>query len=413
MNTYVVHKITMFLAVSLFMGNMVANAQTIIEGLSYLDNKPISVEIRNGKILRVEQIVKLSDEGNPVYIAPGLIDNQVNGFAGVTFNYTDGSLDREGIMKITRELWGKGVTTYLPTLTSNNTEVMTIILKKLSSVKNDEAMHGSIPGFHLEGPFLSPEDGYRGAHPLKCVRKPDWDEFMALYEASGKNILTITLAPELDCAMDFISKCTGLGVVVALGHHNASKKDIDESVMNGAKICTHLGNGCANLIGRHENPLWPQLANDGLMISIICDGFHLRDEEIAAFYKVKGQEKTIITSDVTSFAGLPPGKYINEDGEEVELTPEGMLRYPAQNVLFGSVLPVSRGVVHMMEVTGCTLGEAIRMASTNPAELYRMTDRGSLEPGKRADIILFTIGKRELDIKKTYVKGDLVYDSGK
>jgi N-acetylglucosamine-6-phosphate deacetylase len=167
------------------------------------------------------------------------------------------------------------------------------------------------------------------------------------------------------------------------------------------------------MINRHDNPLWPQLANDQLMASIICDGFHLRDEEIAVFYKVKGAEKTIITSDVTSFATLPPGLYKNEDGETVELTKEGMLRYPAQNVLFGSVLPISRGVVHIMEVTGCTLGEAIRMASTNPAKLYGLTDRGSIEPGKRADLILFTIGDRELSIKKTYVNGTLVYDTSK
>jgi len=283
----------------------------------------------------------------------------------------------------------------------------------LAGVKNDPAIRGSIAGYHLEGPYLSPEDGYRGAHRLKYVRKPDWEEFMQLYEASGRSILTVTIAPELDGSMEFIRKCTESGIIVAIGHHNATKIIIDDAVLNGVKIATHLGNGCANMINRHANPLWPQLANNQLMISIICDGFHLRDEEIVVFYKVKGPEKTIITSDVTSFAALPPGEYKNEEGETIELTTEGMLRYPAQNVLYGSASPISKGVAHIMKVTGCSLGEAFLMASTNPAKLYGLTDRGSIEPGKRADLILFELSDSEIVTKKTYVNGDLVFDATK
>jgi N-acetylglucosamine-6-phosphate deacetylase len=110
---------------------------------------------------------------------------------------------------------------------------------------------------------------------------------------------------------------------------------------------------------------------------------------------------------------LSPGKYINEDKDTIELTTEGMLRYPAQNVLYGSASPISRGVVHIMRVTKCSLKEAIQMASTNPAKLYNLTDRGEIAQGKRADLILFTIGERELEIKKTYVEGKLVYQSKK
>ncbi len=413
MNYAIVYKMLQSVILVFALTVHVMIAQTRVEGLWYIDKKPVSVEMKDGKIVSIEQIGKLTDERHAVYIAPGLIDNQVNGFAGVSFNYTEGELDKEGIRKITRELWKKGVTTYFPTLTSNSNKVMIQILLMLASEKNDEALHGSVPGYHLEGPYLSTEDGYRGAHPLKFVRNPDWNEFMALYKASDKSVLTITLAPELPGAMEMIRKCTAMGIVVAIGHHNGSKAVIDQAVLNGAKISTHLGNGCANLINRHDNPLWPQLANNQLKASLICDGFHLRDEEIAVFYKAKGIENTIITSDVTRFATLPPGTYKNEDGETVELTKEGMLRYPAQNVLFGSVLPVSRGVVHMMEVTGCTLADAIRMASTNPARLYTLNDRGTIEPGKRADLILFEIGESELIIKKTYVEGKLVYEVGK
>lgn len=390
-----------------------AMAQAKIEGLFYLTGKPVSIEISNGKIVSITEIEKLSDEAHPVYVAPGLFDNQVNGFAGVSFCFGKSELTREGILKATRELWKKGVTTYLPTLTTNSQEVLVRNLKILASMKNDPKLHGSIPGYHLEGPYISPVDGYRGAHPLKYVRKPDWNGFLQLYEASDRNILIVTVAPEVEGALEFIRKCTELGITVAIGHHNATTEMIDQAVLNGAKISTHLGNGCANMINRHENPLWPQLANDGLIASIICDGFHLRDEEIKVFYKVKGPDKTIIISDVTSFAGLPPGEYKNEEGEIIELTPEGMLRYPVQNVLYGSASPISIGVVHIMKVTGCQLSDAIRMASTNPAELYGMTDRGAIEPGKRADLILFTLGNRELEIKKTYVAGELVFQAEK
>ena len=385
-------------------------ARTKVEGLLYLTKKPVSVEIEDGMIVRIREVKRLSDP-HPVFIAPGLIDNQVNGFAGVSFCFAGGELTREGIFKATQELWKKGVTTYLPTLTTNTKEVLKHNLALLSDSKNDSALLGSIAGFHLEGPYISPIDGYRGAHPLKYVRKPDWNEFMELYEASGKNIKTITIAPELDGAMEFIRKCTAMGIVVAIGHHNATREIIEEAVLNGARISTHLGNGCANTINRHVNPLWPQLANDKLMASIICDGFHLRDEEITVFYKIKGPDKTIITSDVTSFAALPPGEYKNEEGETIILTKEGMLRLPAQNVLYGSASPISRGVARILKITGCSLGEAIRMSSTNPSKLYVLSDRGVIETGKRADLILFEIGDSELVIKKTYVKGKLVYEA--
>jgi len=387
-------------------------AQSRIEGLLYLTKKPVSIEVRDGKIVSIQPIERLADESHPVYIAPGLIDNQVNGFAGVSFCFAGGQLSKEGIIKATHELWKKGVTTYLPTLTSNSREVLLRNFTLLAATKNDTALHGSVAGYHLEGPYISSIDGYRGAHSLKYVCKPDWKEFMDFYEASGRNIRTITIAPELEGAIEFIRECTAMGIVVAIGHHNATKPVIDEAVLNGARITTHLGNGCANTINRHLNPLWPQLANDQLMASIICDGFHLKDEEIAVFYKVKGPDKTIITSDVTSFAALPPGEYKNEEGETIELTKEGMLRLPVQNVLYGSASPISRGVARIMKITDCSLGEAIQMASTNPAKLYGLTDRGSITPGKRADLILFEVGDSDLVIRKTYVGGKLVYEKG-
>jgi N-acetylglucosamine-6-phosphate deacetylase len=389
------------------------NAQQMVEGIHYITGKPVQIKIENGKIAGIRYIEKLTDVQSKIYIAPGFIDNQVNGFAGVSFAFGESDLTGEGIEKATRELWKMGVTTYLPTLTTNSQDVLVKNFALLAKAVDDEKLLGSIPGFHLEGPYINPEDGYRGAHPKQFVRLPDWNEFMEMYGASGKHILQVTLAPEMEGAQDFIKKCHEMGIIVAVGHHNANKQQLDLAVENGARIATHLGNGCANMINRHNNPLWPQLSNDNLMISIICDGFHLLPEEIRVFYKTKGVDKTIITSDVTSYAGLKPGQYKTQTGETIELTAEGKLHYPAQQVLYGSASPITKGVGHIMEVTGCSLASAIQMASTNPAKLYGLNDRGTLETGKRADLVLFTIDDFKVNIQKTMVKGELVFDASK
>ena len=388
------------------------NSQTI-EGIHYADGTPVQVKISNGIIESVQRIEKLSDENNKLIIAPGFFDNQVNGFAGVSFSFGGSDLTAEGIEKATRELWKKGVTTYLPTLTTNSQELLVKNFGVLAETIDNENIRGSIPGFHLEGPYINPEDGYRGAHPKRFVRLPNWDEFMEMVTAANNHILQVTVAPEMEGVQEFIQKCTAQGITVAVGHHNANKEQLDQAVLNGAKISTHIGNGCANMINRHRNPLWPQLANDDLMISIICDGFHLLPEEIKTFYAVKGPEKTIITSDVTSYAALEPGEYTTQTGETIELTEEGMLRYPAQNVLYGSASPITKGVGHIMKVTGCTLADAVQMASTNPAKLYGLNDRGKLEPGKRADIVLFTLEDFQVNIQETWVKGKKVYENSK
>jgi N-acetylglucosamine-6-phosphate deacetylase len=405
---------TGFFSIIFFMMNYYnINAQQTIEGLHYITGKPVQVKIENGKIASIKEIKKLNDENAKTYIAPGFFDNQVNGFAGVSFAFGESDLTPEGIKLATSELWKKGVTTYFPTLTTNSQKVLVTNFKLLANAVNDDKLLGSIPGFHLEGPYINPEDGFRGAHPKQFVRLPDWNEFMEMYTASGENILQVTISPEMEGAQEFIKKCTEKGIVVAVGHHNANKEQLNLAVKNGAKISTHLGNGCANMINRHYNPFWSQLANDDLMISIICDGFHLLPEEIQVFYKVKGVDKTIITSDVTSYAALPPGQYKTQTGETIELTPEGKLHYPAQQVLYGSASPITKGVGYVMKVTGCSLADAIQMASTNPAKLYNLADRGTLETGKRADLVLFSMQDFELQIQKTFVKGELVYDISK
>jgi len=396
------------------------NSSGRIEGLNYLDYSPIAIEFENGLIRKVERLKKLSGIDEPFLVAPGLIDIQINGYLSVSFALEgagntaaiSAGLTEADVRKVTEGLWKEGVTTYFPTLTTNSRELLLKNFTVLAVAMNDPSLLGSIAGFHLEGPYISPEDGYRGVHPKEQVRKPDWEEFLEFNNAAGGKILMVTLAPEVEGAFEFIRKCREKGIVVSLGHHNAKAKLIKEAADNGAGLSTHLGNGCAININRHHNPIWPQLADDRLMISIICDGFHLPPEMIKVFYKVKGADNVILTSDITSYAGLPPGEYKIRTGETIVKTPDGNLRFSGlDGGLYGSASPISKGVGHIMRVTGCSLAEAIQMATLNPARLNNLSDRGALEPGKRADIILFSMNDYTLNIRKSIVAGKVVYQA--
>ena len=389
----------------------VATVGLVVHGLSALDGRPVAVHVRDGVITAVDRIASLPTDAADCFVSPGLIDNQVNGYAGVSFTTGSGPLTVAGVLTATRALWSVGVTSYLPTLITHAADTYCQSLAVLAEAAADPALQGSILGYHLEGPHISPHDGFRGAHPACHVRPPNWAEMERFQAAARGGVRTVTVAPETPGCIDFIRRCTAAGIVVALGHHDADRATIDAAVLAGARTVTHLGNGCANTINRHDNPLWPQLANDALHASLICDGFHLRDDQIAVFHRVKGTERTILTADAVHLAMMPPGDYVNDLGDTIHLGADGCVRYPAQGVLAGAALPLSRGVAKIRQVTGCTLAEAIRMATANPARLYGITDRGELRPGMRADLIVFRPGPDDLAIERTYVAGTLVHDA--
>lgn len=377
---------------------------TYMEGLSYQDGKAVRIEITDGQISGIKSLGS-SSAMPEVYLAPGLIDIQINGYMGVDFS--DQELTREMMQEATMALWKEGVTSYLPTLITSDHERLEKSCSLLAEILEDEVIGISMPGIHLEGPYISPVAGYRGAHPEKHVRLPDWDELSELQEAARQGIRLVAVAPEMEGAIPFIKKCKDKGLVVTLAHHNGTPTIIDEAVDAGATLSNHLGNGCANEINRHHNPLWPQLSNDGLSISIISDGSHLTKEEVRTFYKVKGSDGTILVSDAVSFAGLPLGTY-EKDGFTYLLT-EDVVKFPSENVLAGAAMPISRCISNMMRFTSCDLKEAIQMASTNPARLLGLDHLGEIVPGKRADLILFTMEDGELVIQQTMVAGKVVY----
>ncbi len=372
--------------------------------------------INNGTVIIRNGIIETICEGNPEvngaieidakgqYVAPGLVDLQINGFLGVDFS--DQKLTIDELRRATKALWEMGVTTFLPTVITNDQANLKKSFSLLAVALDDEVIGMSIPGFHLEGPYISPVQGYRGAHLEKYIRGADWLEFSDLQKEALNRIILITVAPETEGAIAFIKKCTEAGVVVALGHHNGSSEIIKQAVEAGASMSTHLGNGCANMINRHDNPLWPQLADDRITATIIADGYHLNEDQLKCFYKMKGLERTILVSDALDLAGLPPGEYTRL--ERLVVLSE-VVRYPAENVLAGAASPLSTCVSNIMKFTHCSLENAVQMATANPAGQLGLNEIGEIKQGKRADLILFTLGDGRVVIQKTILAGKEVY----
>ncbi len=375
-----------------------------VEGILYSTQKPVAIEISEGKITGIRETRKSADFPQ-LMVAPGLIDIQINGYNGIDFS--DPDLTTEDLKKIIEGLWEVGVTTMLATVTSNDHEHLLGAFRALSKAYSDPVISMAIPGFHLEGPYISPEPGFRGAHPEMFIRPPDLEEFKQFQEAADNRIRLLTVAPESEGVIPLIKYCADHDIVVSLGHHNGTAEQITAAVDAGASFITHLGNGCANMIHRHNNPLWPQLAEDRLVAGIIVDGFHLNKAEVQTFYKVKGDELTILVSDAVDLAGLPPGEY-QRWGGTVVLTPD-VVKFPAEDVLAGAASPISKCVGNMMDFTGCSLESAINMATRNPARLIGLENVGEIKAGKRADLILFTMDDHQISIRQTIVNGDVVY----
>lgn len=392
------------LAFTLISTASVTSQKSKIQGILYSDETAVDLSMENGKISELQKLPK-SENSSKIYIAPGLIDVQINGYMGVDFSGPE--LTVEGVRKATKALWKAGVTSYFPTIITSDIERIKKNFAILAEARKDPEIGASIPGFHLEGPYISPLAGFRGAHLEKFIKVPDWNEFQEIQKAANNGIRIITVAPEIEGTIPFIKKCVDSGVIVSLGHHNGSAEDVKKAVDAGANMATHLGNGCANEINRHDNPLWPQLSNDAITASIIVDGFHLRREEVRTFYKAKGVENTILVSDALDLAGLPPGEYTR--GERTLLLTPDVVKLPKENVLAGAASPISKCVGVVMEYTQCGLKNAIQMASTNPAKLFSLNELGQIEVGKRSDLIQFTMENNRMNILNTYVKGTLVY----
>jgi N-acetylglucosamine-6-phosphate deacetylase len=266
-------------------------------------------------------------------------------------------------------------------------------------------------GFHVEGPHISPDDGPRGAHPRRWVRKPDIDEFKSWQEATGGRVRLVTVAPEWPEAPRYIEALVAQNVVVSIGHTNSEAHHIADAVSAGATMSTHLGNGAHSVLRRHPNYIWEQLAEDRLRASFIADGIHLPQSFLKVALRAKGVERAVMTTDATSPAGCAPGRYRLGE-QEVDLTPDNRVVLAGQERLAGSALRMDRGVENLMRLGGLSLADAVRLATTNAAKAGGVPGRQKgLVPGERADFVLFDFDAQtsKINIEATYVGGQKVF----
>jgi N-acetylglucosamine-6-phosphate deacetylase len=236
----------------------------------------------------------------------------------------------------------------------------------------------AILGIHMEGPYLSPEDGPRGAHRREDIAPASIDDFRRRQDAAGGRIRLVTLAPEAPGALALIEHLRANGIRVAIGHTAASPEQIRDAVRAGATLSTHLGNGCANMLPRHPNFLWEQLAADELTASLIVDGHHLPPATVKTMIRAKTPDRVVLVTDAIAAAGQPPGEY-QLGSVRVRLDESGRVAVPGAPNLAGSALSMDRAVANTVRFTGVTIEQALAMASTQPARYLGVKPAGSLE----------------------------------
>jgi N-acetylglucosamine-6-phosphate deacetylase len=353
----------------------------------YDSGEPIRLSVHNDRIAEIEPLWTRESLHDWPWIAPAFFDLQINGYGGVWF--ADEKLTVDQVLTVLAGYREHGVSRLFPTLITSSREALEHGFRTVrAACEKERWVDQMVAGCHLEGPYISDQDGPRGAHPIQHVRPCDWAEFEALNAASGGRIRLVTLAAEAVGAVEFIQRAVAAGMLVALGHQAADAAQIRAAVDAGARLSTHLGNGAAGMLRRHPNFLWDQLAEDRLTASVISDGHHLPDTVLKAFVRAKSPERIVITCDASGLAGSPPGIYQTAFGP-FEVVPEGKIVVAGQRTLLaGSAQTTETCVGHMVNAAGVTLGQACDMAGRIPLRLCGL-DAPTLAPGSKADLVLF------------------------
>lgn len=355
---------------------------TSISGRDPHTGRTVEVVIRDGIIDAITDI----RSADPAWLSPGLIDLQINGYQG--FDLNSDNVTPDTVINLSRSVLAVGVTTFLPTIITASEEKIIACLGAIAAARQlNPALSHMIPGVHVEGPYLSPEDGPRGAHPREHIRPPSMTEFDRWQQASGGLVKLVTLSPHFDEAPSYIAALRGRGVFISIGHTHASPEQIHAAVDAGATLSTHLGNGVADPLPRHPNLLWTQLAEDRLTAMFIGDGHHLPSDTLKVMLRAKGLDRSILVSDVVALGGMPAGLYETPVGGLVELTADGRLSLPGTRFLAGSVVSLKDAVARLA-TTELSLSESLRLATQNPARVLGRS--GKLEVGAPGDLIRFT-----------------------
>ena len=298
----------------------------------------------------------------------GWVDLQVNGYAGVDFNAP--GLTVEAVKSVTERLAADGTSAFLPTLVTGDPEMLIGTIRTVVAArKRYPECERAILGFFLEGPFISPEPGAVGTHPIEWVRPPDLALFGRFQDAAEGFVRMVNVAAEIPGMPDFVRAVSASGVVVSLGHQMAtSPEQLEPCLAAGARAFTHLGNGIPNLVNRHDNIVFSALVEDRASVMFIPDGHHLPDTMLRLYCRAVPVKRLIVVSDAQYPAGMPPGEY-EVCGSRARLEPNGLLWNPARNCLVGATTPMSKMMQLLAERVGLTPSELRAIGRDNPLEL--------------------------------------------
>ena len=373
-------------------------------GQSAVSGERIEIEFDTA-IKNVDPLLTSHTE-DVVFIAPGFVDLQVNGFAGVDFNSPSAS--HEEIDHALAALFSTGVTRVFPTVITGAPNAMLAALRNLAAARAALPRGHAIEAFHVEGPHISPADGPRGAHPKEWVRPPDFAEFQRWQDAAQGIVRLVTLSPEWPGAPRYIEQITELGVVAAIGHTRATPAQLRDAVAAGATLSTHLGNGAGSRT-RSEDFIEYQLSEPRLAASFIVDHHHLPDDFLRRALDLKGVDRSILVTDAVAPAMCEPGPYML-GSVPVELREDDRVTLRGGDRLAGSSLRMDRAIANVMSRAGVGLAQAVTMASTNPARVGRVPGRlRALQPGSRADLVRFRVDAGRVEVLETWLSGQRVY----
>ncbi len=371
-----------------------------ITGRGASTGQPLRITVEQDRI----QAIVPGPADEAAWLSPGFIDLQINGYCGCDLNVDLD--DPDLVIALARQVIATGATTFLPTIITASEEKIVRALGAIARARRANTLMAYVmPFVHLEGPYISPQDGAVGAHRREFVRPPNLAEFARWQAASGDLVGMVTLSPHWDNTAEFVAALAGKGIRVAIGHTHATPEQIHAAAQAGAILSTHLGNGIMGMLPRHPNPIWAQLADDRLTATFIADGHHLPADTLKAMVRAKGMERSILISDVVALGGMPPGIYDAAVGGQVELSADGCVSSVHTGYLAGSARPLKDGIAWATGAAVCGLGDAVKMATENPGRL--VGHRGILSVGAKADLVRFTMDfeQKSMHIESVLVEG--------
>ena len=341
-----------------------------------------------------------------LYVAPGFIDMHTHGAGGADF--MDGTVD--AYLTAARMHAVHGTTLLYPTtLTSTNEALFASFetYRKAEEMNTDGARFG---GMHLEGPYFSPM--YAGAQDPRYLRNPRPEEYLEILDRCPA-LARWSFAPELEGAEEFAAELKKRGIVASIGHTNATFQECDAAYKSGANLMTHFYS-CMSTVSRrnayrYAGTIEYGYIQDGMNLEIIADGIHVPQDLLHLLLKIKGVERLALVTDSMRAAGMPEGPSILgplSDGQEV-IVEDGVAKLMDKSAFAGSVATADRLVRTMVQIAGCSITDAVRMITENPARIMGISDRkGSLKAGMDADVVIFD---EDINVRNTIIEGKIVY----